>query len=231
MTITKTALLLLLGLGSCTIQGPPPSSPEEWHEPGPPRAMIQGMLGATDVSRDPLVAYEEPGGLQVDGSGTLFVLGASGQFPQWGDRVQLGGEWGFTIGRDAHRDTVEVHSGKAAVLEVHENDLVLGDMFAGAMVAVYPTRKLRLYGGAGPLIQYGRVDLEYEDIDGVLIDIDNSGFGTGLYARTGFELLFAPDTWVGFQVRWIEADVDFGGGVGNFELEAVQYVLSVSRSL
>ena len=231
MTSTMTAVLLVLGLGSCAIPGARSSPPEEWNEPRVPRAMIQGMLGATDLSRDPLAAYEEPDGLQVHGSGTLFLLGAAGQFPQWGDRMQLGGECGFTVGRDAHRDTVKVHSSRAAVLAVHENDLVLGDLFAGAMVAIYPGSKLRLYGGAGPMIQYGRVDLEYEDVDGALIEIDNSGFGTGLYARTGIELLFAPDTWVGFQVRWIESDVDFGGGIGDFDLEAVQYMLSVSRGL
>jgi hypothetical protein len=193
--------------------------------------MVQGMVGFSDLSRDPLHGLDGASDLDIDRTATLPLLGAAAQYALLGERLQLGLEFGGTMGWDSHRDSVRVDSGRDAVLAVSDDDLFLCDLFVGPSGSLWVGERLRIYGGAGPLLQYAQVDLDYEDLDGNELELDGSGFGNGLYGRCGIEILIWPDSWVGFQVRWMESDIDFGSGVRDLDLDTVQFMLSASARL
>lgn len=85
-----------------------------------------------------------------------------------------------------------------------------------------------MWGGAGPLVQYALVDLEYTDTGGDDDFLGGDGFGTGVYARAGLEVLWSPGTFVGFSLRWVDADVDVGDGLERFDVDGVQLMVTIS---
>jgi len=170
----------------------------------------------------------DPPGIELDSSDlSLPILGGVFQQALRGDRLQFGVEGGFTFGFKGDRATVILPN---SVVIVADNDVLLADLFGGLYINRYIGRNLRLYGGVGPLLQYGRIDLEYIDQFNELQGIKESGWGVGLYARAGLEVNLAPGTYVGVGVRWIDSHVNMSGPLDDLDYEAVQYMLTVSKS-
>ncbi len=69
---------------------------------------------------------------------------------------------------------------------------------------------------------------QYEE-SSVLDDGSNSGFGLGVYARTGLEFAVSPNSLVGFGVRWSDATVDLGGDDGDLDVRGVQLAVTFSQ--
>ena len=106
-------------------------------------------------------------------------------------------------------------------------DVFVFDLFGGPFVNKLFADRVRVYAGAGPIMSF----LEYSQEDeAATVDEDGDGFGAGYYTRGGFEFLLPSGTLVGFGVRWSTVDVDLSGDFGDFELEGLQALITVSHS-
>jgi hypothetical protein len=52
-----------------------------------------------------------------------------------------------------------------------------------------------------------------------------------VYARTGLEFVLPSGTSVGFGVRWVDSSVDFGAPLGNYDLERVQWLFTMTQKM
>jgi len=218
-------VLLVAAFTACAQVSYERYDPDEYHvRPG--EQLVQGMIGIMDISGDPLEVESQFGSVASQGATSLPVFGAAVQLPQVGDRVQLGVEAGLTAGFEDDRAVVASSNGGA--LLVSDNDVLLVDAFAGVVGNVFVTPRLRIYAAGGPVLQYGRVDLEYVEVDSSLVSIGDSGFGLGVYARVGLEIEIGPGRFAGFGARWIDSRVDLGGGLQDYDFEALQIVFSMT---
>lgn len=218
---------VLLALGSCA--GLPTQTGSQYaYEDGSsgPRHLVQGVFGVMELNDAD--QQDSDSGIEVDSSSaTLPVLGGVFQQALRGESLQVGVEGGFTFGFRGDRTTVILPNSVAIVAD---NDVLLSDLFGGLYLNKYLGKNLRLYGGAGPLLQYGRVDVDYIDQFDEPQGVKGSGWGFGLYARVGLEVNLGPGTYVGLGVRWVDSHVNMSGSLGDLDYEAVQYMLTVSKS-
>lgn len=185
-------------------------------------ARYQGTIGLAEL----LDLQQSAGTFFGDAPGDedLFVPTIGGGF-QWkysGEAVEWGFEGLLSVGGRGSINAVAADSDTLVEVDV---DLVLFDAFGGPFVNVWPTEDLRLYVGAGPLAQYADFRQESEFAE---FEAEGSGFGLGWYARVGVELLVSGGTSVGIAARYAESDVDLDGGLGDLELEGIQYLLTVT---
>ena len=219
--------LALLTICSCTELPARSGARQAYTDSRDPRHLVQGFFGVMEFN-DATQGSTDPPGIEVDNSDmSLPVLGGVFQQALRGDRLQLGVEGGFSVGFRGDRTTVILPN---SVVIVADNDVLLTDLFGGLYLNKYIGKSLRLYGGAGPLLQYGRADLDYIDQFNVSQEIKGSGWGVGLYARAGLEVNLAPGTYVGVGVRWIDSNLNMSGPLDDLDYQAVQYMVTVSKS-
>jgi len=211
--------LSTLGLSGCLHLAPPPG---DFAPIWPQHTTVQGSLGITDLSQDPLAAVTAVGGDETVGSTTLPVIMVAVQRPLSGDHLQPGIEWGGSLGWEGGRRYVDGDWR-------FDEELIVGDLFVGACFVGWLQGGGRLYAGAGPLLHGGWVEYEAEDSFGELVREDESGYGAGTYVRAGIELPVWDNAWFGVQVRWVEAELDFGGAVGEVDVDSVQFLLSATQ--
>jgi len=192
----------------------------DWR-PGQP--LMQGFFGVTyfdDVS-------VEDGFGRVDGDkgdlDDLPVIGGGGQFKLGGERIDWGLEGLLSFAWRSDATAFVVGGGGAAVAV--DVDLLLFELYGGPFASVFLGDKLRLYGAAGPILQWASYDQS-----GTFSD-DGSGFGSGLYARTGLEFALASRTLIGFGVRWSDTSVDLSGALDELEIDGFQALFTVSQGL
>lgn len=190
---------------------------------------VQGLIGFVDIDDDAL-QLEVDGDEVLDGGGaSMPTLGAAVQLPGVGrGAVTAGWEWGGTVSFESDFGTVS--TGNGGLLVVSDNDYLLVDVFGGAYVNAALGEAWRLYGGAGPLFQYGSVDLEYIDESDELIDVGGDGFGLGVYARAGIERL-VDSTHFGVGVRWVSSTIEPGSGIEELEIEGWQFLITATQAL
>ena len=205
---------------------------EPWSEPGRTaglpwangQALLQGFVGYTSFEK-----VEADGDTStIDGDrGDLDQLPLIGGGAQWkfgGRRFDFGLEGLLSFAGSANAAAVSV-GGSGTVVAVSV-DLLLFDLYGGAFASVFLGDKLRLYGAAGPLLQWAEWDQS-----GNALDDNGSGFGVGTYARTGFEFVLPSHVLVGLGVRWSDSSVDLGGDLGDLDIEGFQGLFTVSRGL
>ena len=95
--------------------------------------------------------------------------------------------------------------------------MVIADIGFGMYGSQMLSETVRLYGGLGPLVQWG--DGKFED---ELTSTTESGFGVGWYARVGLEFRMKPGEFFGVGVRGTSSEIDFGGSVGDVDTDALQ---------
>jgi len=196
---------------------PQQAPPALWR---PHQPLMQGFFGVTEFQK---VSVDLPGSGHIDGDkgdlDQLPLLGGGAQWKLGGDRIDWGleGMMSFAWRSDA---TAFVVGGGGAAVAV-DTDLVIFELFGGPFASTFLGDKTRVYGGAGPLMQWASFDQDVGD--------GGSGFGTGLYARTGIEFMLQQRTLLGFGVRWSDSTVDLGGNLGDLEIDGLQMVLTVSR--
>jgi hypothetical protein len=190
---------------------------------------VQGQIGFIDLDTD-AIELDDPADVVTDGGGAnMPTIGAAVQMAGIGQRaVTAGVEWGGTLSWENDRGAVA--AGNGTVVVVSDNDYLLADVFAGLYVNVDLGERWRIYGGAGPLLQYGRIDLEYIDESNNLIDVGGDGFGLGTYVRAGIERTIGATT-VGIGARWMRSSIDPGSGIDELDLEGVQYLITATQSL
>lgn len=160
---------------------------------------------------------------------TIPVVGVAMQKRLVGETLAAGAEGGFTIGYWFDGDRTRASTG--VVLIDVDSELLLLEGFFGGYAAVNLGEAARFYAGAGPLLYAALYDSEVEDYDPVLDetytdDKTKGAVGAGVYARAGIDLFFAEDCGVGFGLRQVIADLDFGSDVGEIEMEGIQAFLT-----
>lgn len=186
---------------------------------------LQGFLGASLYE-----TVERAGGSgpDVDGSdeeaSELPVIGGGGQWKLGGESVDFGLEAMFSFSGRVNA-TAFAAGGVGAAIAV-EVDMFLVEVYGGPFVNLFLDEDSRVYVGAGPLMQWA--DFTQES-DTAGIDDSGTGFGTGLYARTGIEFRLGEDSMIGFGCRWADSSVDLDGGLGTLDLDGFQFVLTVTR--
>jgi len=185
------------------------------------QAMMQGFFGLSEMST------VDVGG-SVDGDDgdldQMPVIGGGGQWKLGGDRIDFGLEGMLSFAGRANAEAfVAGGSGAAIAVDV---DMLVFDLYGGPFVSTFVGNKLRFYGAAGPLMQF----VEY-DQTGASLDQDGEGFGSGWYARAGFEIALPSRSFVGMGVRWSDTSVDLGNAVGDLEMNGIQIFVSLSYGI
>ena len=215
------------------IAGPAPASQEpteldkkysELGIGGRPHAStyMQGYIGANFIQD-----MTRRGGTSIPVKGDfdeLPVIGGGGQFVLGGERLDLGLEGMVNFGGRANVAAFRVGGGGGAV--VVDVGLLVIDFYGGPFVSMFLGEKIRVYGAAGPVIQFAQYD---EKEGGGLQQRGGSGFGTGYYARTGMELRVRPGTLVGLGIRWVETRVDLDSNLGDLDVSGIEVVFSVTQ--
>jgi hypothetical protein len=190
----------------------------------PRQPLLQGFLGASfseDVTVD-----NGPGHIDGD-EGDLDQLPMIGGGAQWklgGQGIDWGLEGMLSFAWRANAEAFVIGGGGAAVAV--DVNLLIFELYGGPFLSTFLGDKVRLYAAAGPLMQFA----DYDQSGNGLSD-DGSGFGTGLYARTGIEFALASQTLLGFGVRWSETSVDLGGNLGDLDIDGLQWMVTLSRGL
>ena len=121
-----------------------------------------------------------------------------------------------------------------------DNSLFIGELHLGGFIRAGLTRQLSVYAAAGPLVMYGRHEVEDDDIENpevgpageiVLKSTDESDFAFGLYGRAGIDFEYSNDQYLGLGVRYMAAEMDFSDTVGKVDLEGPQFVLTYTAEL
>jgi hypothetical protein len=208
---------------------PVASSSSQFQAPPPrPNRYVQGMFGVSDFHVSDINMDSSRGEIVDDNGMTFPMLGGVFQHPLSGsDRSHLGFEAGFTFGWQG--DVVGFTTGGGGAVVAVDNEVFLTDIFVGPYIDTQLGGKGRAYLGAGPLLQWANVDLDWDTALGHQHS-SGDGFGYGYYVRTGLEFMARPGLWLGFGARWIDAKVDLSGDLNNFDLEGMQYYLTVTEN-
>jgi opacity protein-like surface antigen len=208
-------------------QQPFPVESRSGHAWRPGQALMHGFFGVTEFKD---VSVETGGPGHVDGDqgnlDDLPVIGGGAQLKLGGERIDLGLEGMLSFSWSSDAAAFVVGGGGAAVAV--DVDLLIFELYGGPFASLFLGDELRLYGGAGPIMQWANYD--QDDLNDVLDD-DGSGFGYGWYARTGLEFALESRTFLGFGVRWSDTSVDLGSSLGDLEIDGLQAVITVSRGV
>ena len=203
-----------------------------WLEYFPPPTVaspniVTGFVGITDFGQSD--ATSGPGVDVGDlGFQAFPMLGGIAQRVVREGQIQLGLEGGLTLGWAGDRTVIR--AGNGAIITESDTDVFLVDGFVGGYANLPLDGGWRFYAGAGPVLQFASVNLEFDDILGLPVEISESGIGGGYYVRTGFEIDVGGNILIGFGLRWIDSYVDLGGGLEGLYLDGVQYGLTVSQA-
>jgi hypothetical protein len=187
--------------------------------------VLQGFLGANLFE-----TMERSGGSSpdIDGSGEtasqLPVIGGGGQYKLGGEKVDLGFEGMLSFSGRADATAFAVGGGGATVAV--KVDMVLFELYGGPFANLFLDDTTRVYVGAGPLMEWA--DFTQKN-DSAGIHASGTGFGTGLYARTGIEFMTPNRTMIGLGVRWADSRVDLDNDLGALDLKGVQIVFTVTE--
>jgi hypothetical protein len=192
-------------------------------EPG--QLVLQGFVGASLFQTVKRSGGSTP---DVDGSddsaSQLPIIGGGGQWKLGGDSVDLGLELMSSFSGRANATAFAAGGGGATVAV--RVDMLLVELYGGPFANVFFGQRARLYASAGPLMEWANFT---QKNDGATLDDAGTGFGTGLYARTGIEFTMYDHTMVGFGARWSEAKVDLDNDLGTLDLNGFQFVLTVTE--
>lgn len=191
-----------------------------------PRPRVTGIVGITEISALDLDLGSRVGDTTDDASLSTPLIGAQFMYPVRRQRLEWGYEGGFSLGWKNDTNAYVIDTG--TVLVQADNEMFLLDFSGGLYVAKTLGQRVRIYGAAGPLMQFGSVDLDLDQPINGDDSLDGSGVGLGYYARTGIDIEARPGTSWGLTLRWVDSRFDMGGSLGRMDVEAVQLGLAVT---
>jgi hypothetical protein len=208
----------------------------------PPR--IQAFLGSLQLD-DQVAQWGDIGDEDavVEFPSSLPSGGIEGEYPYGGgDTWRWGLNPGGSIGwKNSDTRVYGTIGGSGANIRFDiDNSLFIGELHLGGFVRAGLTPRLSVYASAGPLVMYGRHEVEDEDIENpepsptgevVIQSSDESDFAFGLYGRAGIDFEYGDDQYLGFGVRYMAAEMDFSDTVGKVDLEGPQFVLTYTAEL
>jgi hypothetical protein len=189
---------------------------------------VQALLGAVQYENlkfDAPIENENGTTQEIDVSLLPQFGGAWMTKPWGGDRFQYGLECSFLLGVRFDNLNYAYLGGNGAYINI-STSMWTFDFAGGAYANLFldQNRKVRIYAGAGPLMNYAnyRTETETEDAgDPTQSTTENdseSAFGLGVYARTGVEVRIHYRGTVGLGARGTWSNVDFTEFGGSSEL-------------
>jgi hypothetical protein len=188
--------------------------------------VVQGFFGAGLLDE-----IELSGGSVGDTDGSdedlseFPVIGGGAQWKVAGERIDFGFEGLLSFGWRSDATAFAVGGGGAAIAV--DVDMLLFELYGGPFVSTFLGDRLRAYVAGGPVMQW----VDYDQVGPSGTTGSGDGFGTGVYARTGLELVTSPDMMVGVGARWVDATTDLGGSLGDLEMQGFQFMLTFSRGI
>ncbi len=185
-------------------------------------------------AKDPMVGHVFDGKMtienddpQVDGGDyDINIFGVDAQKPLGRGIFKYGLETGALLSLDSHLRRFSASSGSgggSASVSIDISSLLI-DFFFGGYVALEPVRWLRLYAGAGPLLIYGRREIEPETpVPEPFSYETDSGIGAGLYARAGIDILFTDYFGLNAGARITETTLSLEDTAASVDIKGWQY--------
>jgi hypothetical protein len=195
-----------------------------WNEP----YIVQALLGA--VQFENLKIEVEDTTEEIDLS-IIPQLGAGwGTLPR-GDRFQYGLECSFLFGFMA--DDISFIAGGSGLYVTISTSMWMFDLAGGPYASLFldKQRRVRIYAAAGPLITYADYSSERKEASIPEKDTNESAFGIGLYARTGFEFRIYEAGMLGLGLRGSWANVDLTDVGGSSDLTGIAAFVSFTAGL
>lgn len=194
---------------------------------------MQVLLGVSKLDEDEMQfemsSSSDPTVSDETDLSTMPFIGVAGQEPLFGNIIEAGIEGGILF--SWWRDSVSAVSYNGALIVHIKNKLILTDLFIGPYLATRLGEWGRIYAGAGPVLMYGVLDTDNEDIDnnaGTVIEYDDTdtALGLGVYARAGIEFKLRYNQTLGLGVRGVKTELDFNDTVGEIDIQGVQAMLT-----
>ena len=239
MNLPKLLLLACLAALGCTscastsssqIGGrPAPQVASSLTRLTPGQTLASGLIGASYYSEVGVEGGGPASGSQPSDLEQVPMLGGVFQHAMWGDRVDAGLEVGGTLG--FRTGGGYVYAGSGGIYVNVKVDMYLFDLFGGPFVSVPLGKKARVYGSAGPLMQFASWDQSAEDPGDSSYNQSSTGFGTGVYARAGFEFQLSRAMLIGVGVRWTDSSVSLGNALGTMDIEGTQALISFTAGV
>jgi opacity protein-like surface antigen len=195
----------------------------------PGQTLATGMIGASYYSQVGVEGSGPSSGTQPSDLEQIPVLGGVFQHTMWGDRVDAGLEVGGTLG--FRTGGGYVYAGGNGIYINVKVDMYLFDLFGGPFVSVPLGQKARLYGSAGPLMQFASWDQSAENPGDSTYNQSSTGFGTGVYARAGLEFQLSRAMLIGLGVRWTDSSVSLGNTLGTMDIEGTQAMVTFTAGV
>ena len=191
--------------------------------------IVQALLGAVQFENLKLDVEGETEEIDLS---IIPQFGAGwGTIPK-GDRFQYGLECSFLMGFMAD-DISFISSGGTATIRISAS-MWMFDLAGGPYASLFLDKKhrVRIYAAGGPLMTYASYRSTREDssIDDD-VDTDESAFGIGLYARTGFEFRIYEAGMLGLGLRGSWANVDLSDVGGSSDLTGIAAFVSFTAGL
>ena len=172
---------------------------------------------------------------------TLPNGGIEGEYRYGGERVAWGLNPGGSIAWKSSGTRVSggFTSDTGGVVRIDiDNSLFIGELHMGGYLRGRLTESITAYVAAGPMITYGRIEVEDDDLPDVepagtieLESSDSSDFGFGYYARAGIDFSIKGEQAVGIGLRYISTKLDFDNDIGEIDLEGPSFVLSYTMPM
>ena len=161
----------------------------------------------------------------------INIFGADAQSPFGGDLLKYGIETGAIFSIDSNIHHFRASSGRngGTVAVSAEVDSFLMDYFFGGYLGLEPSKWLRLYVGAGPLLIWGMQSTEPEESDSEEVNSSSEiAFGAGLYARAGIDIFLSEQFGLNIGARINETTLSFKDTAGNVDIEGLQYYFGIA---
>jgi hypothetical protein len=176
-----------------------------------------------DFSNLPTIGLEVETPYGNRDSGLEYGINAGGGISWKGDDTEFRG----TIGG----------SGSVVVFKI-DNSFTLLELHIGGYLRAHLGKTVDVYFGGGPAVIFGSHDVQDDDIEEpqpvtsngtiVLNSKDSSDIILGYYARTGIEFDTGDNSQWGLGVRYLGGEMEFDDTVGEFDIDAVQILLTYS---
>lgn len=218
MKSLKMILIITTAVAACSMASAQYSKYDFWDN----NYTVQALLGA--VKYDDLVFQAQDGeNVEIDLSTLPQLGGAWTTLPAEPGRFELGLECSFLLG--FRFDKVNyLQAGGSGLYVSLSMSMWMFDLAGGGYANLYldEGRKVRLYAGAGPLMNYAYYSTE-RDFDDTTPNVSTteSVFGLGVYARTGIEFRIHRYGMLGVGARGTWSNVDFSEFSSNSDLVGI----------
>jgi hypothetical protein len=201
------------------------------------QSQVQVMLGAVRYS-DLNLNYQSSTNPALEATSTFTwmpLLGVSGGMPIIKNPFAFGLEGGAIF--SWMNDSVTATSGSGTnQINIHiDNQLYLLDLFIGPYVSTEIAKRVRVYGGLGPLLTFGQNNNQSNEYistpQNTYDSYNSSAFGPGLYARTGIEFRLKNNSWMGVGVRGFMSKLNFSNVSGQTDINGIQLMITYSVGL